>query len=104
MNAGEFLTYTAFWATTQTKVEKLPKEEHTFGEWEILKKATIKEEGLQTHTCQECGATEEEVIPKIEYNSEDVIDVSCGGAMGGTTAAFVAVMGVATLAIRRKRR
>ncbi len=105
--AGETVytaTFAEAWATTQTKVEKLPKEEHTFGEWEVVDKATIHEEGLKKQTCQECGETIEEVIPKIEYNSEDVIDVSCGGAMGGTTAAFVAVMGVATLAIRRKRR
>lgn len=43
--------------------------EHAFGEWIITKAASCKEEGIQTHTCQDknCGYTETMTIPRSEH-------------------------------------
>ena len=41
---------------------KIPAE-HNFGEWEVVKEATTKEEGLKKRTCICCGEEETEIIP-----------------------------------------
>lgn len=38
---------------------------HSFGEWVVTREATVDAEGEKTRTCA-CGATETEVIPKLE--------------------------------------
>ena len=38
---------------------------HTWGEWEVTKEATTTATGVKTRTCEVCGATETETIPKI---------------------------------------
>lgn len=38
---------------------------HKFGQWEVVKKPTQAEEGLERRTCQACGATEEQAIAKL---------------------------------------
>ena len=38
---------------------------HTWGEWVVITPATETSEGLKRHTCKNCTAYEEEVIPKI---------------------------------------
>ena len=41
------------------------KLEHKWSEWEVVKQATVDEEGLKERTCSVCKETESEVIPKL---------------------------------------
>ncbi len=38
---------------------------HSFGEWKIVKKATVFADGQKQRTCPECGEIETEAIPKL---------------------------------------
>ena len=57
------------------------QHEHIFGEWQIVKEATIYEEGLKSRTCI-CGEEETEVISKIEKPFEDEIPEFITNAFG----------------------
>ena len=48
---------------------------HTFGDWNIIKQTTCKEEGKRTRTCNKCAQIEEESIPKNETHTA-VIDAA----------------------------
>lgn len=39
---------------------------HHFGEWKVVKEATVTETGLKERVCSECSAKEEEIIPMTE--------------------------------------
>ena len=43
------------------------KQEHQWGEGEVITPATEEAEGLSKHTCSVCQATKEEAIPKLEH-------------------------------------
>lgn len=43
--------------------------QHTFGEWNIVKEATCKEEGKRVRTCSICAEAEEEAISKSETHT-----------------------------------
>lgn len=43
-----------------TQTETIPKLEHKYGEWQITKEATEKEEGLRVRKCQTAGCTSEQ--------------------------------------------
>ena len=47
---------------------------HSFGEWEVTKEATVKEEGTETRMCSKCGIEETRSIAKLEitYTLGDV--------------------------------
>lgn len=38
--------------------------QHTFGDWDTVKKPTTKETGLKIRTCTECGYEEQQELPK----------------------------------------
>lgn len=38
---------------------------HEFGEWDVVKEATVKEKGLKVRKCSRCGEVEEKEIPVI---------------------------------------
>jgi arabinan endo-1,5-alpha-L-arabinosidase len=38
---------------------------HTFGDWIVVKEATVSEEGRKERTCSICGEVEAQVIPKL---------------------------------------
>lgn len=40
-----------------------PTDEHTYGEWKVVKKATCTEAGKKERTCSHCGKTETQTIP-----------------------------------------
>lgn len=42
---------------------------HDFGEWTVVKEATITETGLKKHVCSICGEEETEIIPMVEENA-----------------------------------
>ncbi len=52
------------------------KPEHLWGEWTVTKEAACNEEGSRTHTCTECGKTEEAAIPTTDHSYGDWVDVS----------------------------
>ena len=37
---------------------------HDWGDWEVVRKATAEEEGLEESVCRRCGETRERAIPK----------------------------------------
>lgn len=39
---------------------------HHWSDWQTIREATTKEEGLQRRTCDRCGTTEEKSIPKLQ--------------------------------------
>lgn len=54
--------------------------QHTFGEWNIVKQATCKEEGKRSRACGKCSVTEEEAIPKNEVHTpvtDAAVSASC---------------------------
>ena len=46
--------------------EDTPKHSHDFSDWKTVKKATASAEGKKERTCEECGYTETEKIPKLD--------------------------------------
>lgn len=58
-------------ACSQSGEKSTTTHEHSFGEWVVMKEASILEEGIQERTCA-CGETETEAIPTTEIkNAED---------------------------------
>ncbi len=43
---------------------------HSWGEWQLIKKATSTSEGEKTRTCTICGETEIEIIPVADENGD----------------------------------
>jgi hypothetical protein len=56
--------------TTEIKDTVIPALPHTWGDWEVTKKATTTEKGLRVRTCTECGEEDEQVIPKLDHEPE----------------------------------
>lgn len=55
--------------TRQEVIDRLP---HRFSEWTIIRPATDVAEGIKRHTCIDCGAEEEDIIPIAKYVQSDV--------------------------------
>ncbi len=57
-----------------------PASGHSFGEWAVTTEPTISQSGERTRICANCGATEIEDIPAIQYETADgfVIDLASG--------------------------
>lgn len=49
--------------------EALPKIEHSWGEWTVLREACETREGLRSRSCQGCGETQEETLPTVHTHS-----------------------------------
>lgn len=47
--------------------DTIPALGHSFGPWVVITPATNASTGLQRRTCTRCGATEDEIIPIIDY-------------------------------------
>ena len=47
----------------KTYTEAIPKTDHTYGDWSVVKEATETETGLKSRTCKVCGDEETAVIP-----------------------------------------
>ncbi len=45
--------------------------EHDWSEWEVVKKATVTEDGLRKRTCTICGEVETEIIPKLGKTEDE---------------------------------
>lgn len=45
--------------------------EHNFDTWQVVKEATVNEQGLEKSICI-CGYTTERIIPKIEINTQSI--------------------------------
>ena len=56
-------TYTHECSTECSVCHELRDASHSFGEWNVVKEPSKKEEGKQTRTCSFCGYTEEEILP-----------------------------------------
>ncbi len=44
---------------------------HTFGEWEVTKPATCVTTGVETRTCEVCGETETQEIPRTDHTWDE---------------------------------
>ena len=51
---------------------------HSYGEWEVEKDATHTEEGVKSHSCENCGDVESEAIPVI------ICDIDNDGIVNST--------------------
>ena len=51
----------------RTDIKELERAPHDYGAFTILKEATCTETGSQTHMCRQCGAVENQVIPKKDH-------------------------------------
>lgn len=49
----------------------LPLEDHSFGEWNVTKRATCKTTGTRVKKCTVCGTEETETIPKQQHKLSD---------------------------------
>lgn len=54
---------------------------HSYGDWYIVKRATVQADGLKARDCAKCGHTEERAIKKLE---ETEIHVSVSGGSGSS--------------------
>lgn len=52
---------------SKTKTEVIPKTAHTYGEWHVVRDATINEEGLSCRVCSVCEASETKTLPKLAH-------------------------------------
>ena len=48
--------------------EPIPAKGHSFGEWKVIKEATITSTGTKTRTCSDCKKKETAVIEKIPHS------------------------------------
>lgn len=71
-----------------TKTENVGQ--HTFGQGVVTKEPTYDDEGVMTFTCERCGATKTEQIPRLEHH---VVSLSDGTVASGRT--FVAEVTIA---------
>lgn len=50
----------------ETESETIPATGHSWGEWNVVREATLTEEGLQQRSCQNgCGETQSDAIPML---------------------------------------
>ncbi len=53
---------------SETIVKELPATGvHTYGEWTVVTNPTLNADGSREHSCTQCGAVENTVIPAIRY-------------------------------------
>ena len=53
---------------------------HSFGEWETVQYVTCAQEGINRRTCEVCGETEEEIIPKKldhAFDEQEYVPPTC---------------------------
>ena len=58
-------------ASTDGKTAADGTHVHTFGEWEVTKPATCVTTGIETRTCEECGETETQEIPRTDHTWDE---------------------------------
>ena len=58
-------------ASTDGKTAADGSHVHTFGEWEVTKPATCVTTGIETRTCEECGETETQEIPRTDHTWDE---------------------------------
>ncbi len=76
---------------------------HVYGEWEIVKENTVKEDGLKVKRC-ECGHTVEEVIPFIDETVGLIqIGGGCASSVTGGTFGLLSVLAVAVIVKKRRK-
>ena len=51
----------------EKKVNNLPANGHTWGEWEVTKEAECEVDGSRKHVCSVCGVEESEVVAKLGH-------------------------------------
>lgn len=56
---------------SDTFTEEIPAAGHQFGEWETVRVATADRKGLETRTCEKCGATEDR---ETEYQGQPEVE------------------------------
>ncbi|MBR3835979.1 MAG: leucine-rich repeat domain-containing protein, partial [Clostridia bacterium] len=53
----------------------LPKLDHSYGEWTVVKDPTATEDGSKEHSCTVCGKAEAATIPAIGFETADGVTV-----------------------------
>ena len=56
----------------------LPALGHDWGAWQVVREATEEADGLRTHKCTRCDATEDEVIPKLNPSKPEPVNPEPG--------------------------
>ena len=65
------------WYTTAPKA-KIICEEHSFGDWQVVKEPTCTVDGQKARTCTVCGTRETEALPALGHDyQESVVDPTC---------------------------
>ena len=81
-------TGTIYWVTTETTHEgrytcceavAVPMEPHTFGEWDVIYKATAKVWGIVEHTCTVCGYQERVNVAPLDGAAAYVLKFETNG-------------------------
>lgn len=49
--------------------DRVPALGHSYGEWKVVKDATVSETGLEEQVCSRCGAKNQKIIEKREETS-----------------------------------
>ena len=49
--------------------DRVPALGHSYGEWKVVKDATVSETGLEEQVCSRCGAKNQKIIEKLEETS-----------------------------------
>lgn len=58
-------TYTCGCGASYT--ETIPTISHNWGNWITVKLENVAETGERKHTCNDCGTTQSEIVPKVSY-------------------------------------
>ncbi len=75
-----FVEYKCDLCGTVVFTEELPPAGHSFGEWETIQYVTCAQEGINRRTCEVCGETEEEIIPKKldhAFDEQEYVPPTC---------------------------
>ena len=71
--------------------EKTESKPHTYGEWNVTKRATDKEAGARERTCTVCGYVQHEEIP-VNPKTGDTMQLPVWIALGGASMLALAVL------------
>ena len=94
---------THYYQCTYCKDAKKDEAPHTFGDWTVVRPATVERVGKEERLCTVCEAKEEREIAKLDPPATEApkSEGGCGGAIGG--ASIIIMLAAAGAVVLRKK-
>lgn len=63
----------------RTDVEILGRQEHTYGEWQVIQEASATDTGIKVRSCRICGHSETQEIPNLTDAPKEMANLQVSG-------------------------